>query len=170
MTARVVRTVSVDEVAQVLGVSRNHAIRCVERGQIPSVWIGRRSWFRSRSSTVSWTWTTAGRWRTPDRWRARLGGGPGRPDRGDDGSAVAARRNALSVPSALGSRTESVEGFGDVGDFPQESSRCDARAPEEVVMLIEVGGVLVDGINDDVTPPDLVAGADRTGQGVDEQL
>ncbi len=42
MSARLARTVSVDEVAQVLGISRNHAFRCVERGEIPSVRIGRR--------------------------------------------------------------------------------------------------------------------------------
>lgn len=42
MTARVARTMSVDEVAQALGISRNHAFRCVERGEIPSVRIGRR--------------------------------------------------------------------------------------------------------------------------------
>ena len=42
MSARLARTVSVDEMAQVLGISRNHAFRCVERGEIPSVRIGRR--------------------------------------------------------------------------------------------------------------------------------
>lgn len=42
MSARLARTFSVDEVAQVLGISRNHAFRCVGRGEIPSVRIGRR--------------------------------------------------------------------------------------------------------------------------------
>jgi excisionase family DNA binding protein len=42
MSARLARTVSVDEVAHVLGISRNHAFRSVERGEIPSVRIGRR--------------------------------------------------------------------------------------------------------------------------------
>jgi excisionase family DNA binding protein len=42
MSVRLARTVSVDEVAQVLGISRNHAFRCVGRGEIPSVRIGRR--------------------------------------------------------------------------------------------------------------------------------
>jgi excisionase family DNA binding protein len=42
MSVRLARTVSVDEVAQVLGISRNHAFRCVGRGEIPSVRIRRR--------------------------------------------------------------------------------------------------------------------------------
>lgn len=42
MSARLARTVSVDEVAQVLGISRNHAFRCVHSGEIPSVRMGRR--------------------------------------------------------------------------------------------------------------------------------
>lgn len=36
------RTVTVQEMAELLGISRNHAFRCVQRGEIPSVRIGRR--------------------------------------------------------------------------------------------------------------------------------
>lgn len=36
------RTITVREAAEVLGISRNHAFRCVQRGEIPSFRIGRR--------------------------------------------------------------------------------------------------------------------------------
>lgn len=35
-------TVTVDEAAQMLGISRNSAFRAVQRGQLPSIRIGRR--------------------------------------------------------------------------------------------------------------------------------
>jgi len=35
-------TLSVDEVATILGISRNHAFRSVQRGEIPSFRLGRR--------------------------------------------------------------------------------------------------------------------------------
>jgi excisionase family DNA binding protein len=42
MSARVAKTVTVQELAELLGISRNHAFRCVARGEIPSVRMGRR--------------------------------------------------------------------------------------------------------------------------------
>jgi excisionase family DNA binding protein len=42
MPTRTARTVSVQEAAELLGISRNHAFRCVQRGEIPSVRVGRR--------------------------------------------------------------------------------------------------------------------------------
>lgn len=42
MPTRTARTVSVQEAAALLGISRNHAFRCVQRGEIPSVRVGRR--------------------------------------------------------------------------------------------------------------------------------
>lgn len=42
MRARMAKTVTVQEVAELLGISRNHAFRCVQRGEIPSFRIGRR--------------------------------------------------------------------------------------------------------------------------------
>ena len=42
MPTRAARTVSVQEAAELLGISRNHAFRCVQRGEIPSVRVGRR--------------------------------------------------------------------------------------------------------------------------------
>ena len=42
MSARMSKTVTVQEVADLLGISRNHAFRCVHRGEIPSFRIGRR--------------------------------------------------------------------------------------------------------------------------------
>ena len=42
MTTRAPRTITVREVAEVLGISRNHAFRCVQRGEIPSFRVGRR--------------------------------------------------------------------------------------------------------------------------------
>jgi excisionase family DNA binding protein len=42
MSARAAKTVTVQELAQLLGISRNHAFRSVQRGEIPSFRIGRR--------------------------------------------------------------------------------------------------------------------------------
>lgn len=42
MSTRVAKTVTVQELAQLLGISRNHAFRSVQRGEIPSFRIGRR--------------------------------------------------------------------------------------------------------------------------------
>lgn len=42
MATGAARTVTVQEMAELLGISRNHAFRCVQRGEIPSVRIGRR--------------------------------------------------------------------------------------------------------------------------------
>ena len=42
MSARMAKTVTVQEVAELLGISRNHAFRCIHRGEIPSFRIGRR--------------------------------------------------------------------------------------------------------------------------------
>ena len=42
MSAHVAKTVTVQELAELLGISRNHAFRCVARGEIPSVRMGRR--------------------------------------------------------------------------------------------------------------------------------
>ena len=42
MSARAAKTVTVQELAELLGISRNHAFRCVARGEIPSVRMGRR--------------------------------------------------------------------------------------------------------------------------------
>lgn len=42
MSAGAARTVTVQQAADLLGISRNHAFRCVQRGEIPSFRIGRR--------------------------------------------------------------------------------------------------------------------------------
>lgn len=42
MSTGVAKTVTVQELAQMLGISRNHAFRSVQRGEIPSFRIGRR--------------------------------------------------------------------------------------------------------------------------------
>ncbi len=42
MSGRAAKTVTVQELAELLGISRNHAFRCVHRGEIPSFRIGRR--------------------------------------------------------------------------------------------------------------------------------
>ena len=36
------KTVSVQQAAELLGISRNHAFRCVQRGEIPAIRVGRR--------------------------------------------------------------------------------------------------------------------------------
>lgn len=42
MSARTARTMTVQQVAEILGISRNHAFRSVQSGEIPSFRIGRR--------------------------------------------------------------------------------------------------------------------------------
>lgn len=42
MSARTARTMTVQQAAEILGISRNHAFRCVASGEIPSFRIGRR--------------------------------------------------------------------------------------------------------------------------------
>jgi excisionase family DNA binding protein len=42
MSSRLAKTVSVQQAAELLGISRNHAVRCVQRGEIPAIRIGRR--------------------------------------------------------------------------------------------------------------------------------
>lgn len=42
MSPRLAKTVSVQQAAELLGISRNHAFRCVQRGEIPAIRVGRR--------------------------------------------------------------------------------------------------------------------------------
>lgn len=42
MSSRLAKTVSVQQAAELLGISRNHAFRCVQRGEIPAIRVGRR--------------------------------------------------------------------------------------------------------------------------------